>query len=178
MPVLPGTEWLWSMTIMPDHPLPENNTIPDPLAAVELGPLPGLIGYALRRAQLALFQDFQRQFAADEIRPVQFSVLAVLQQNPGLRATQVALALGIKRTNFVPLLDVLEARGLAERRRVKGDRRASALFLTPAGTALLERLMAMVDAHEARFAARLGAGGKMQLLSLLQRLTDPAFDPS
>jgi len=101
----------------------------------------------------------------------------VLRHNPGLRATQVAAALGIKRTNFVPLLDGLEARGLAERRRVKGDRRASALFLTEQGAETLGRLERRVAAHEAKFAARLGPNGPTQLLSLLQRLTDPAFDP-
>ena len=105
----------------------------DPNAAVDLGPLPGLIGYALRRAQLAVFQDFHRHFADADIRPAQLSVLVVLKYNPGLRATQAAHALGIKRTNFVPLFDGLAVRGLVERRGVKGDRRASALFLTEAG---------------------------------------------
>ena len=146
-------------------------------APVDLGPLPGLIGYALRRAQLLVFQTFQSHFAAEDIRPVQFTVLVVLQRNPGLRATQVAAALGIKRANFVPILDALERRGLAERKRVPGDRRASALFLTRPGQEMLERLLRLLDQHEARFVARLGPGGRTQLLSLLQRLSDPAFDP-
>lgn len=146
-------------------------------SAVDLGPLPGLMGYALRRAQLLVFQDFHRHFADEDIRPAQFSVLVILKYNPGLRATQVATSLGIKRTNFVPLLDGLESRGLAERRRVPGDRRASALFLTATGEAMLARLERLVEAHEARFAARLGPEGRFQLMGLLHRLTDPAFDP-
>ena len=145
--------------------------------AVDLGPLPGLIGYALRRAQLAVFQDFHRHFAEADIRPAQFSVLVVLRHNPGLRATQVATALGIKRTNFVPLFDGLEARGLAERRRVTGDRRASALFLTDSGAEMVATLEHLVARHEAKFASRLGVEGRYQLMGLLHRLTEAAFDP-
>jgi DNA-binding MarR family transcriptional regulator len=165
------------MTIMSESTDLDPGMLAGPDVPVDLGPLPGLVGYALRRAQLVVFQDFHHHVADADIRPVQFSVLVVLRHNPGLRATQVAAALGIKRTNFVPLLDGLEARGLAERRRVKGDRRASALFLTEQGAETLGRLERRVAAHEAKFAARLGPNGPTQLLSLLQRLTDPAFDP-
>ena len=108
------------MTIMPvdsDPPV-------QPAAAVDLGPLPGLIGYALRRAQVAVVHDLQRHFAEADIRPAQFSVLLVLKHNPGLRATQVAAALGIKRTNFVAVLDELERRGFARRQAVADDRRS------------------------------------------------------
>ena len=163
------------MTISPDA---EDEGLARPEGAVDLGLLPGLIGYALRRAQVAVFQDFQRHFAAEDIRPAQFSVLVVLQRNPGLRATRVAAALGIQRTNFVPLLDRLVLRGLAERRRVKGDRRASALFLTEAGAGMLARLERLVAAHDQKFAARLGMEGRYQIIGLLHRLTEEAFDPA
>ena len=87
---------------------------------VDLGPLPELIGYVLRRAQLAVFQDFFAAFAPFDIRPAQFSVLTVIERNPGLTQSQAAEALGIKRTNFVGMLDELETRGLAARRQTAG----------------------------------------------------------
>ena len=93
---------------------------------IDLGPLPELIGYVLRRAQLAVFQDFFAAFAPFDIRPAQFSVLTIIERNPGLTQTQVAEALGIKRTNFVGMLDELEKRGLAERRQAR-DKRSYAL---------------------------------------------------
>jgi DNA-binding MarR family transcriptional regulator len=146
-------------------------------AAVDIGPLSGLIGYALRRAQLAVLGDLGRCFAEQDIRPTQFAALVVLARNPGLRAGQVALALGMRRANFVPLLDGLEARGLAERGRAKDDRRASALFLTEAGAAMLAGLEPLLAGHEAKFAARLGPDGRCQLMGLLHRIGDAAFDP-
>ena len=148
----------------PDPPPPD----------IALGPLPGLIGYALRRAQLAVFQDFHQTMAAEDIRTAQYSVLEVLRHNPGLRQTQVSAALGIKTTNFVPLFDALERRGLAERRPIPGDRRARGLFLTPQGQDLLTRLERLLATHEAHFTARIGADGKRHLLDLLNRLVEPA----
>ncbi len=155
------------------------NKTADDSAPVDLGPLTNLLGYALRRAQIAVFADFHRRFAAEDIRPAQFSVLQVLRHNPGLRQAKVSAALGVKRTNFVPLFDVLETRGLAERRKVPGDRRASALFLTSAGEALLDRLDATIAAHEERFVARVGGqDAKDRLLVLLHRLIEPDADDS
>src|SRR5947207_4990676 len=114
---------------------------------VDLGPLPGLIGYALRRAQVVVFQDFFRTFATFDIRPAQLAVLIVIERNPGLKQSQVCAALGIKRTNFVGLLDSLQRRGLAERRPAAQDRRSHALHLTADGVALLRKLKPLMKMH-------------------------------
>lgn len=157
-----------------------SRTADDDLVAFEspvaLGPVGNLLGYALRRAQLAVFADFAERMAEDDIRPAQYSVLKVLQLNPGLRQAQVSEALGIKRTNFVPLFDTLERRGLAERRKVEGDRRSFALYLTRAGTRLLTVLDEKIAAHEAKFVGRIGLANKDTLLGLLQRIADPSFE--
>ena len=161
---------------MPKNTIPVAPVATPQAAEVELGRLPSLIGYALRRAQLVVFHDFITAMQTEDIRTAQFAVLEVLRANPGLRANQVAAALGIKTTNFVPLFDSLERRLLVERRPVAGDRRAKGLFLTAPGIVLLERLASLVAAHEARFTARVGSDGKTQLLGLLHRLTDAALD--
>lgn len=139
-------------------------------------PAPGSLGFALRKAQAAVAADFADRFDAEDIRPGQFSAIALLRQSPGIRQSQLSEALGIQRSNLVPLLHELEQRGLLERRAVAGDRRAGAWHLTPAGDAALDRLAALAVAHERRFAARLGPGGHAALLGLLARLADPAFD--
>jgi DNA-binding MarR family transcriptional regulator len=147
---------------------------------IDLGPLTGLIGYMLRRAQIAVFQEAFRTFAEVGIRPAQFSVLTVIAHNPGRTQSQVAAALGIKRTNFVALLDGLERRGLAERRPAPTDRRSHALHLTGAGKAIVRRLNQMVDRLESRMVAQIGKDGRVQLLQLLSRLSqgEPISRPS
>jgi DNA-binding MarR family transcriptional regulator len=137
---------------------------------VDLGPLPELIGFMLRRAQIAVFGEVFRLFSQVDIRPAQFSVLTVIERNPGLTQSQVSAALGIKRTNFVALLDSLEHRGLATRRPAKNDRRSHALHLTEDGKAVMRKLRQLVDIEERRLVARIGESGRAQLIELLHRL--------
>jgi DNA-binding MarR family transcriptional regulator len=139
---------------------------------IDLGPLPDLIGYVLRRAQLAVFQDFFAAFAPFDIRPAQFSVLTVIERNPGLTQSQVAEALGIKRTNFVGMLDALEARGLTERRPAARDKRSYALYLTAEGAALMRRLKPVLKAHETRMIAKVGEDGRATLIALLGEIAE------
>ena len=143
-------------------------------AQIDLGPLPELIGYVLRRAQLVVFQDFFATFAPYDIRPAQFSVLTVIERNSGLTQSQVAAALGIKRTNFVGLLDVLEKRGLAERRQAARDKRSYALYLTAEGAALMRKLKPVLRAHEQRMVAKVGEEGRDRLVELLHGIADGA----
>lgn len=141
----------------------------------DIGPLAGKVGYALRRAQLAVFGAIIQAFSALDLRPGQYSVLVLLQHAPGLKQGEVAGALGIQRANFVALFDALERRGLVRRAAVPNDRRSYALYLTPAGADVLARAGTLEAELEARLDARLGPGGRQQLLALLGRLlaTDP-----
>jgi len=139
---------------------------------VDLGPLPELTGYVLRRAQLVVFQDFFGSFAPFDISPAQFSVLTVIERNPGLTQSQVAEALGIKRTNFVGLLDELERRALAERRQAARDKRSYALYLTAGGAELMRKLKPVLKAHESRMIARIGESGRDRLVALLNEIVE------
>jgi DNA-binding MarR family transcriptional regulator len=140
-------------------------------APVDLGPLGDKIGYLLRRAQLAVFDEVIESFAELDLRPGQYSVLAVVGHEPGLKQSTVAAALGIQRANFVALINTLERRGLARRSPVPNDKRSYALHLTAEGERVLARANACVAAVEARYDAKLGPGGRAQLLSLLRRLS-------
>lgn len=139
---------------------------------VDRGPLPTLLGYAIRRSQIAIFQDFMRSMGATGIRPAQYSILTVIARNPGLKQAQVSDSLGIERARLVLVLNELEERGLARRVLSTTDRRSHALFLTPEGERLLAELDHRVAEHEARLIAKLGQPGRRQLLDLLSRLQD------
>jgi DNA-binding MarR family transcriptional regulator len=137
---------------------------------VTLGPLSEFLGYTLRRAQLAVFDDFSRTFADFELRSAQFGLLIVINQNPGLKQTDASAALGIQTPNFVALVDELEKRGLAERLPTENDRRSHALHLTKAGEAVLKRILVRQAEHEERMTARIGKAGREQLMALLEKL--------
>lgn len=137
---------------------------------VDVGPLAGKVGYALRRAQLAVFDEIIAAFAELDLRPAQYSVLVLLEHAPGLKQSDVAGALGIQRANFVALFDGLERRGLARRSPTPNDRRSYALYLTEAGAGVLARAARLDAGLEAGLDARLGPGGREQLLKLLERV--------
>ena len=141
---------------------------------IDLGQLPLYIGYAVRRAQLAVFFDFIRSLQSLQLRPAQFAVLSVIAANPGLRQSQVSDALGIKRANFVVLLDELERRKLAKRVPVASDRRAYALHLTDEGRDFVQRMNALQQEHEQRMTRKLGTAGREQLLSLQAMVSEPS----
>ncbi|MEX1179689.1 MAG: MarR family winged helix-turn-helix transcriptional regulator [Cucumibacter sp.] len=131
----------------------------------------GIVGYRLRRAQMHVFQQFNLHFAEFDLRPAEFSVLALIADNPGSKQTEIAHALGIKRANFVALINGLDARGLTERRLLADDRRSHALFLTAQGERLMTKLSKAQTEFEASWIAKLGGPeARDQLLSLLDRL--------
>jgi DNA-binding MarR family transcriptional regulator len=143
-------------------------------ANVELGGLAELIGYALKRTQLAVYQDFQRTFAELNIRPVQYAIISVIGYNPGLKQSQLSTALEIKRANIVALLDELEERDLATRSPVTADRRSYALHLTEKGMALLKKLQEISVEEERRLSSRIGQKGRDELLALLRGVREAA----
>jgi DNA-binding MarR family transcriptional regulator len=137
---------------------------------LDLAELSGALGYALRRAQLAVFEDFSARFAALDLTPAQFSVILVIGLNPGRKQTEIARSLGIQRTNFVVMLDHLERRGLAERRRSAADGRSHAIFLTEAGSALLDKARLMQVEQERALVEAVGEEEHALLLTLLGRV--------
>ncbi|WP_158815664.1 MarR family winged helix-turn-helix transcriptional regulator [Methylocapsa sp. S129] len=139
---------------------------------IDLSALVALIGYQLRRAQLAVFDDFIRSFADHNIRPSQYGVLTAIDRNPGSSQAAIAQSLAIKRSNFVKLIDEFERRKLVVRRQVAADRRANALYLTKAGQSVIEQFHAIRAAHEARISALIGSPKEQKLfLEQLSRLS-------
>ena len=90
---------------------------------VSLKQLRSLAGYLIRQAQLWVFEDFNETLAPLDIRPVQYSILAVIRENPGLSQIALSQVLGIVRSGVVPLLDDLESRRLLKRAASASDRR-------------------------------------------------------
>src|SRR5215471_12794181 len=140
-------------------------------AVLEMGELSDLLGYSLKRAQLRIFENFLQCVAPLQLTPAQFSVLLLLEKNPGRNQTEIANTLGILRPNFVSMLDGLQSRGLCERMRSTSDRRSHILLLTDKGRTVLARAKGLVtDKHEARLNELLGPANRAALLSMLAKI--------
>jgi DNA-binding MarR family transcriptional regulator len=151
-----------------------HETCPAPDSGIDLGILPELVGYHLRKAQVAVFQDFARSVGTAEISPGQFAVLMVIERNPGLSQTRLGQTLGIDRSTLVAVIDRLEARGLVARADAPRDRRSYALHVSVKGRARLAELTERVRSHERQIAAGLDAAERASLIALLRRIGRPA----
>lgn len=128
-----------------------------------------LLGYNLKRAYMIVRDDFRKQVEQSVLSPRAFSVLTLIAESSGQTQSEVARQLGIERSGLVAIIDDLEARGLAERRAVPGDRRAQALMATKAGHDFHAQILARVHAHERALLAALDPAEQAQLLTLLRK---------
>lgn len=138
---------------------------------IGLDALVGHAGYAVRRFQIWIFQDFIKTLSEVDIRPTQYSVLTVIGANPGLSQMAVAKRLGIERARLVHLLDSLEQRRLVKRIRSKTDRRSHALHLTSQGETALAKFERLAAAHERHVEDKIGKENRERLLQILADFT-------
>lgn len=148
----------------------------DAIRKLDRGPLPGLYGYNLRIAQVAVFENFVEvvgQGLAGRmggLTPGRFSLLVLLKANPGINQTALSRGVGVDKSTLTPALDQLEKKGLIQRERTAQDRRTYALSLSPAGEALLAELMTKVLQHEKNIVAGLTPAERSTLNRLLKKM--------
>jgi DNA-binding MarR family transcriptional regulator len=134
---------------------------------LNLGQLSQHLGYFVRRLQITIFKDFIRELAAMRLRPAQYSVLLLIEANPGSSQAAIGRALGIERARLARLLHDLEERRWIERRSASSDGRSHALFLSRDGVNAVARSKKLAARHEANMTELLGAKRKDALLQLL-----------
>ena len=138
---------------------------------IRTAPLQESIGYALRRAQGAVYADLNDALARISLRPLQFTLLVMVAENPGASQSGVCEALGIQKANCVPTMSELERRGLIIRKKSATDARSYELHLTNKGKRILQRAGELQSSHEQQLIERIGVDGREQLLRLLGKLT-------
>jgi len=139
-------------------------------ARLDFGVLPGLLGYQLRMAQIALFRDFSVGLGEHDVTPGLFGVLVVIEANPDLKQSDLARAAHLDRSTVGTVIDNLERRGLVERRAALHDRRSNAIRLTADGTALLRKLKRQVSQHEKRLLQNFSDVERELFFTLLQKV--------
>ena len=124
-------------------------------AFLEASGLHRQLGFVLRQAHYAVWQDLVRTLEPVGLKPQSYATLLLVEATPGCKQQDIADALDIQRPNIVALIDRLVAASLLQRKTNASDRRSYALSLTKAGVALLNKSRKAHDAHEARVEALL-----------------------
>lgn len=122
-----------------------------PIRPLSVGLLPNLLGYNVRRAHMALWRDFNRTVGDGIVKPGVFSLMMLVDENPGVAQIEIATQLAIDKATVVGLIRRLLRQTWIETRQSSVDRRRQELFLTTAGRHELEVLRREMLEHEARF---------------------------
>ena len=163
---------------MPRQPSPYRPRALTPIARVQgldYDVLDELLGYSLRRAQVAMFVAFHEatrgMSRSLQITPPRFTALVIVGANPGISQTALGNVLGIARSGAMLVTDWFEARGLVERRHLPDDGRSWGLHLTRKGEQLAERMKRRVLGVDLRKTRSLSKNERRELLRLLEKLT-------
>lgn len=133
-------------------------------------PLHDSVGFVLSRLGFATARRFAHLLSAVELEPRHYALLRVIEQSQGQAQQVLGDSLNIPASSMVSLVDYLEGRGLVERRPHPTDRRARALYLTPAATELVERASVMAASYEESLCAGLSPQERGHLLSMLHKV--------
>src|SRR5215510_14788205 len=87
---------------------PRERALVDRTQKLNPGQLNRHLGYFLRRLQIQVFKDFIATLKTMKLRPAQYSVLLVIEANPGKSQAVIGQSLGIERARLARLLHVLE----------------------------------------------------------------------
>lgn len=154
----------------PRRPAARGELFDPHVPGIQYGALDELVGYAIRRAQILIYEDFLSALAPWDITPQRYSALTLIAANASLKLADLARILGIARSGAVQIVNQLQDLGYVERLEAEGDKRAYALAMTEAGEAALAAITQAVQAHDARISAKLGAAERRKLIGLLGKL--------
>lgn len=140
-----------------------------------LGVLAPLLGFRMRRIHNHLTRSFTERLGDLALRPGGFSALGLMAANPGMSQKMLSAELGQDKATVVALLDEMEGRGWAERRRAVTDRRRHHLYITKAGTVALARMTREASSNESRVVAALTPEESATLLGLLDKIYHDCF---
>src|SRR4051794_10935489 len=111
------------------------------------GPLSGS-GYLLTRIGAESRRRWARMLAEHDLTPHHYGVLIALHQLRTSHQQRLADAIGVDPRNAVPVIDLLERRGLIARTTDPADRRRRVIELTDAGLDVTEELGRAADMIE------------------------------
>jgi DNA-binding MarR family transcriptional regulator len=148
-------------------------------APLRTGRLEQILGFHLRMANVALYQDYTAAMGDLGLTQKQFAVLELIAANPKVSQIDIANQLSMDRATMMALVNRLEARQLLERQPSSTDRRRQELLLTTNGAEILKQARDIQEQHELRFTDRFTAEELEAFIEGLKRIySDIVPDPA
>ncbi len=126
------------------------------------------LGYNCLQAYLTVVPSIKKELEAFGLRPVEFTILSLVNANPGLNQKRLGQTIKVSPPNLATVLDRMEANGLLKRQRNPLDKRSQILVLTDEGRTRCAQ--AEEIAEHAESTPKLSPAERQQLLLLLQKV--------
>jgi MarR family transcriptional regulator, temperature-dependent positive regulator of motility len=134
-------------------------------------------GHLIRRAQQIAVSMFHSTMG-NGVTPVQYCVLRVLQEHPGIDQVTLAKFCALDTSTAADLAVRLEERGLVRRVMPMKSKRFRLLHLTPEGSALVKKLVPRSAVLAGRLLGALNRDEKKVLMNLLKKFVHLNNDES
>lgn len=113
---------------------------------------------------------FTQRMERLSITPIDFSILSLVQHNPGITSRQLCAELSLLPPNLVGKIGMMQKRDWLARKPHPDDGRAVRLYLTDAGSAMVAEAERVVIELEDEVSSKLTAAESKTLLRLLQKV--------
>ena len=104
-----------------------------------------LIGLQTSQTHKKMLRYLNRSLEWYEITLEQWVVISTLAEHESINQKMLSIESGKDPTSLLRILDILERKGLVERRENKSDRRASSLFITITGKRLKSEVAPYIE---------------------------------
>ena len=138
-------------------------------SAAETASIHAMPAHLIRRCHQIAVSLFHEE-CADELTPIQFAVLALLDQHEGVDQITLAGLAALNRSTAGEVVGRLETAGLVTRTDNAADRRVKLVAITDIGRKLLRQVEQRVRRVQERLLAPLDAKERKTFVTLLARI--------
>jgi DNA-binding MarR family transcriptional regulator len=131
-------------------------------------PLANFLSYQLRRAAFVTLSALTDSLEGLGLTSTEAVVIRFVHANPGCTQADIGRAIGVKRTNMVPIVNGLMVKKLLE--RTAADGRSHSLYLTVDGVQLHREIVTVARENEEYFFGDVPEGARQELMNLLRSL--------
>ncbi len=129
-------------------------------------------GYLVRRLHQIHVGLFVEECSGEDLTPVQFGILTVLQNGEEMDQLTLSTSVGIDRTSGADVIRRLERRGYVRRDASDHDRRAKIIRITNLGKDCVLRVRPMMARAQERLIGPLDDDERDDFLRLIEKLVN------
>jgi DNA-binding MarR family transcriptional regulator len=129
-------------------------------------------GFLIRRLHQIHVAIFLKECAAEQVTPIQWGILTIVSENPGLGHVEIGEELGLDRSNVANVVTRLTRRGLLRQTTSRRDRRKKNISITSAGRKIMKAFEPKAWRAQRKALQSLNARERHTFMALLLQLVE------